>query len=147
MAINERLTLGRGTMLDRGCILWFGPEPERKGQIRLADRVYVGPYSYLGTSSHKLEIGEDTMIGAHSYVITENHRTERTDVPYVKQGFVGADVVIGNNVWLGCHVTVLPGVTIGDNAIVGAGAVVTNNVPSNETWAGVPAKKLSARVP
>jgi acetyltransferase-like isoleucine patch superfamily enzyme len=142
-SLDECLTLGKGASLDQGCILWIGNEDGRKGSIRLADRVYVGPYSFLGTSSHLLQIGEDSMIGAHSYIITENHGTGRQDIPYVRQGYVGADVVIGKNVWIGCHVTILPGVTIGDNAIIGAGAVVTKNIPGDETWAGVPARKIS----
>lgn len=82
------------------------------------------------------------MIGANCYVITENHGKQRGDIPFKQQNYDGSDVVIGRNVWLGCHVTVLPGISIGDNAIVGAGAVVTKNIPANETWAGVPAKKI-----
>jgi len=133
-----------GACIDCGVIVWLGSEAEQKGFIHLAERVYVGPYSYLGTSGHKLAIGADTMIGAHSYIITENHCTQRTDVPYARQGYVGGDVIIGKNVWIGCHVAVLPKVTIGDHAIIGAGAVVTKSVPSGETWAGVPARRLSS---
>jgi acetyltransferase-like isoleucine patch superfamily enzyme len=141
--LDERLALGSGTHLDLGVILWLGNEGTGSGKIHLAEHVYVGPYSYLGTSTHLLEIGADTMIGSHCYIITENHVTVRTDIPYSRQGYAGADVLIGKNVWLGCHVTVLPGVTIGNNAIIGAGAVVTKNVPADETWAGVPARRLS----
>lgn len=139
---SERLLLGKGIHLDHGVIVWLGGP---NGSIQLGDSVYVGPYSYLGTSSHKLEIGEDTMVGANSYIITENHGTARKDIPYVRQGYIGADVCIGKNVWIGCHVTILPGVTIGDHAIIGAGAVATKNIPSGETWAGVPAKRLEKR--
>jgi acetyltransferase-like isoleucine patch superfamily enzyme len=141
-SLDECVKLGEGSYLDQGVIIWLGNTGSPKGAIHLACRVYVGPYSYLGTSSHNLAIGEDTMIGAHSYIITENHVTTRIDIPYAQQGYVGADVNIGRNVWIGCHVTILPGVTIGDNAIIGAGAVVTKNVPAGEMWAGVPAVKL-----
>ena len=137
--LEERLIIGSESHLDHGVIVWLGDE---QGSIQIGPRVYIGNYSFLGTCNHKLQIGEDSMIGAHCYVITENHGKERTNVPFRRQGFNGADVVIGRNVWLGCNVTVLPGVTIGDNAIVGAGAVVTKNIPANETWAGVPAKKI-----
>ncbi|MDE7192107.1 MAG: sugar O-acetyltransferase, partial [Clostridia bacterium] len=51
-----------------------------------------------------------------------------------------APVKIGNNVWIGAHATILSGVTIGDNAIIAAGAVVTKDVPQNTVVAGVPAK-------
>ena len=49
---------------------------------------------------------------------------------------------VGNKVWIGSHVTILPGVTIGDNSIVAAGAVVTHDVPENSIVGGVPAKVL-----
>ena len=58
-----------------------------------------------------------------------------------KQGYRGANIKIGKNVWLGAHVVVLPGVEIGDNAVIGAGAVVIKNVPAGETWLGVPARR------
>ncbi len=137
--LEQQLVLGKGVHLDHGTIIWIGDE---QGSIQLADQVYVGPYAFLGTYNHKLQIGENSMIGANCYVITENHGKQRGDIPFKQQNYDGSDVVIGRNVWLGCHVTVLPGISIGDNAIVGAGAVVTKNIPANETWAGVPAKKI-----
>ena len=137
--LEHQLVLGKGVHLDHGAIVWIGDE---RGSIQLADQVYVGPYAFLGTYNHKLQIGENSMIGANCYVITENHGKQRGDIPFKQQNYDGADVLIGRNVWLGCNVTVLPGITLGDNAIVGAGAVVTKNIPANETWAGVPAKKI-----
>ena len=53
--------------------------------------------------------------------------------------------VVGNDVWIGCDVTLISGVQIGDGAIIGAGAVVTKDVPPYEIWAGVPAKKIGVR--
>jgi acetyltransferase-like isoleucine patch superfamily enzyme len=140
--LDRRLRLEKGVHLDLGIVIWLEKE---EGTILLGERVYVGPHAYLGTSSHMLEIGEDTMIGAHSYIITENHVTRSPDVPYMRQGFEGGDVIIGRNVWIGCHVVVLPGVRIGDNAVVGAGAVVTRDIPAGETWGGVPARKLKSK--
>ena len=51
-----------------------------------------------------------------------------------------AKVTLGKNVWVGAHATILPGVTVGDNAVIAAGAVVTKDVPANTVVAGVPAK-------
>jgi acetyltransferase-like isoleucine patch superfamily enzyme len=140
--LADRLLIGVRATLDLGVILWLD-RPE--GSISLDEGVYVGPHAYLGTATHRVTIGAHSLIGAYSYIIAENHATLRRDIPYSQQGYVGGDVVIGANVWLGCHVTVLPGVTIGSHAIIGAGAVVTRDVPSGETWGGVPARKLTKR--
>ena len=134
--------LGLAAYLDRGAIIWIGTEENPSSSIALGARVYVGPYSFLG-SCHALTIGEETMIGANAYITTVNHSTQRKDIPYSQQGYEGGNVTIGRNVWIGCHVTILPGVTVGDHAIIGAGAVVTKDVPAGETWVGVPAKPIS----
>ena len=85
------------------------------------------------------------MIGAYTYIISANHCIDDPDRLVRDQGFTGAPIVIGRDVWIGCHVTILPGVTIGDKAVIGAGAVVTGAVPGGEIWAGVPAKKIGER--
>ncbi len=137
---DTRLHMGINTAIDKGCILWLGQD-EAAGRISIGKNVYIGPYCFIG-SCHQLAIGDHTLIGAHSYLITANHRITDPELPYGSQGYTGGDVTLGRNVWLGAKVVVLPGVTIGDNAIVGAGAVVTRDIPANETWAGVPARKI-----
>jgi len=138
---RNRLTLSRGATLDKGSIIWLGEECGELGRILIRDNVYVGPYCFLG-SCHELEIGENSLIGAQSYLITVNHRSERSGIALADQGYRGASIKIGRNVWLGAHVVVLPGVHIGDNAVIGAGAIVTKNVPEGETWVGVPAAPI-----
>ncbi len=59
-----------------------------------------------------------------------------------RNGIVKRPIVIGNNVWIGAAATILPGVTIGDNAVVAAGAVVSRDVPASTIAAGVPARVL-----
>lgn len=137
------LKLDRGCAIDRGCIVWLEPESETQPLISLGERVYIGPYCYLGSRA-PLTVGRDTIIGGYSYVITANHRS-LPGIPVQDQGYDSAPVCIGEDVWIGCHVVVLPGVTIGDHAIIGAGAVVNRNVPAGEKWAGVPAKKIGTR--
>lgn len=137
--LDTRLDLAFRCHVDQGCIFWLGTE---EGQLFLGERSYVGPNSFLGSHRHPLRVGPSCMIGAGCYLITANHATGNHDTPYAEQGYEGAPVSLGENVWLGCHVVVLPGVTIGDNAVIGAGAVVTKDVPTGETWAGVPARKI-----
>lgn len=139
--LEKILEIEDGVALDKGVILWADENNGSLGRVRIRKRAYVGPYTFLG-SCHNLEIGENAMLGAHSYLITANHSTSKREVSYNSQGYEGADIVLGDNVWLGCHVVVLPGVKIGNDAIIGAGAVVTKDVPAGETWAGVPARKI-----
>ncbi len=139
--LMNKLQLGLGTAIDKGCIFWMADECGESGSIVLGDKVYVGPYCYLG-SCHQLIVGANSLIGAHSYLITVNHRTDRTEMPVNSQGYRGGSIYIGCNVWLGAGVVILPNVTIGDNAVIGAGSVVTKPIPPGETWAGVPAKRL-----
>ena len=83
-----------------------------------------------------IEIGDNVQIGHQTVIATLNHDID----PDKRWNMIPAPVKIGNNVWIGAHSTILAGVTIGDNAIVAAGAVVTKNVPANVVVAGVPAK-------
>lgn len=83
-----------------------------------------------------ITIGNDTNIGPKVVIATINHgfAAEDRHTNYL------APVNIGNYVWIGASVVILPGVTIGDNAIIGAGAVVTKDVEANTIVGGVPAK-------
>ncbi|MDO4650385.1 MAG: sugar O-acetyltransferase [Eubacteriales bacterium] len=83
-------------------------------------------------------LGDNVLVGPQTIIATINHGKAPEDrwTNYMKP------VHIGNNVWIGAHATILPGVTIGDNAIIAAGAVVNHDVPKNTIVAGVPAKEI-----
>ena len=83
-----------------------------------------------------IEIGDNVQIGHQTVLATLNHDLE----PARRRNMIPAPIKIGNNVWIGSHATILAGVTIGDNAVVAAGAVVTKDVPPNCVVGGVPAK-------
>lgn len=83
-----------------------------------------------------ITIGDGALIGHNAVLATLNH-----DFSPTKRGNLHpAPIVIGKNVWLGANVTVISGVTIGDNSVIAAGAVVTKDVPGNVVAGGVPAK-------
>ena len=85
-------------------------------------------------------------MGTDVTIITRNHRFDRTDIPMMEQGFEEErPVYIGNDVWIGDRVLILPGVHIGDGSIIAAGAVVTKDVPPYSIVAGVPARKIRDR--
>ncbi len=81
-------------------------------------------------------IGDDTLIGHNVVIATLNHE----QAPEKRGNLWPKPVKIGNQVWIGSNATILPGVTIGDGAIIAAGSVVTKDVKANTTVAGVPAK-------
>lgn len=83
-------------------------------------------------------IGDGCLIGPGTMMATLNHGFE----PEHRQNMTHAPIVLGKGVWTGAHVTILPGVTIGDNAIIAAGAVVAKDVPANTIVGGVPAKVI-----
>ena len=83
-------------------------------------------------------IGDETLIGHNVVLATLNHAMEPED----RATMIPAPIHIGKRVWIGSNATVLPGVTIGDGAIVGADAVVTKDVPENTVVGGVPARVL-----
>jgi len=85
-------------------------------------------------------IGDHVLLGPNVGIYTVNHplNSERR-----KSGLEHAlPIVIGNNVWIGGHSVILPGVTIGDNSVIGAGSVVTKDIPTNVVAVGNPCKVL-----
>lgn len=80
-------------------------------------------------------IGNNVLIGQQVVIATINHDI----TPFKRANMTASPVIIGNDVWIGAHATILSGVTIGNGAIVAAGAVVTRNVPANAVVGGVPA--------
>lgn len=109
----------------------------------------IGDRSGVGINARingKVIIGKDVMMGPECTIYTQNHLFDRLDIPMNKQGVsVEKPVIIGDDVWIGGRVTILPGVHIGNGAIIGAGAVVTKDVPDYAIVGGNPAKILKYR--
>lgn len=112
-------------------------------------KVSLGDYSGIGVNAKiygACVIGTHVMMGEDCTIITRNHKFDRTDIPMMEQGFEEEKPVhIGNDVWIGDRVTIMPGVHIGDGCVIGAGAVVTRDIPPYSIAAGVPAKVLRSR--
>ena len=94
----------------------------------------------------KCIIGDNVMMGPECMVFTANHNFERTDIPICEQGNSKEQpVYIGDDVWLGARVIILPGVHIGKGSIIGAGSVVSKDIPEYCIAAGSPAKVIKFR--
>lgn len=83
-----------------------------------------------------ITIADDVMIGPQVKLVTENHPLD----PKTRKGLICKPIVLKKNTWIGAGATILPGVTVGENSVVAAGAVVSRDVPDNTVVGGVPAK-------
>lgn len=114
-----------------------------KPEIIIGNHCSIGEYCHI-TAINKITIGDGLLTGRFVYIGDNAHGSlswEESIIPPVKRKLLSkGEIIIGQNVWIGDKVTILGGVTIGDNAIIGAGSVVNCNVPSNSMVAGVPAK-------
>jgi len=110
------------------------------GTVRLGTNVFVNSSSRI-VAHESIEIGDNVVIASGVSVLDHDHRTHVADGHLVVENFefTSSPIRIGSNVWLGDKVTVLKGVTIGDDVIVGANAVVTRDVESGTVVGGIPA--------
>ena len=92
-----------------------------------------------------IKIGDYSIIGFESVLLTSTHNHSSTSIPIIEQGMYNAPIKIGENVWIGARVIILPGVEVGGGAIIGANAVATKNIPPRAIVGGVPAKVIKYR--
>lgn len=112
------------------------------GHTYLADHVNFNGMEVSGAG--RVEIGRYFHSGRQCMIITSNHNYEGDSIPYDRTS-IAKDVKIGDFVWLGSRVTILPGVTIGEGAIIQSGAVVINDIPACDIAGGNPAKVFKYR--
>lgn len=105
--------------------------------IRVGKRVFINSGCCFQDQGG-IELGDGCLIGHQVVIATLNHDLD----PNKRGSMIPAKVTLGKNVWVGAHATILPGVTVGDNAVIAAGAVVTKDVPAYCVAAGVPARVI-----
>jgi acetyltransferase-like isoleucine patch superfamily enzyme len=111
------------------------------GVVKIGKQVTLRRFITLH-AFERIEIGDYSRIGEMVTIRDHNHFSELADAPGDSKGFQSAPVIIGKNVWVGVKVTMMPGVTVGDNAVIGANAVVTKDIPANAVAVGIPAKVI-----
>lgn len=128
---SANVQIGNNCLLKEAIYIRAGTE----GRVIIKDRVAINSFCRIyGHGS--VEIGEDTQLGPGTLVTTTDHDYH----DHLKTRF--KPVVIGKAVWIGANVTILPGVEIGDYAVIGAGAVVNKSIPARSIAVGVPARVI-----
>ena len=116
-----------------------------QGWMETGREVSFGSGCHIYEPRAGLTIGDNSMIGGGVLICGVNHGYAIRDLPMRQQAVKAAPIVIGQDVWVGMGAIILPGVTLGDGSIIGAGAVVTTDVPSGVVVSGVPAKLAKHR--
>lgn len=121
----SKISLGRRVIIRPGCMLFADPRDNGAG----------------------ITIEDDVMLGSGVHIYVHNHRFDQPSIPIIDQGHYPSEpVVLERGCWVGAGTIILPGVSIGRNAIVGAGSVVTYDVPAHAVVAGNPARLLRTLV-
>ena len=142
---SKGLRLGRNVTIQRGAALLCTGVIARPGLgITVGDRTGIGDHCFFWGQGG-IEIGCDVLFGPGVRVFSENHRFDDPSNPINRQGEDRQPVAIGDNCWIGGGVTILAGVKIGHGCIIGAGSLVTKDLPPNSVAVGVPARVVRQR--
>lgn len=134
------ITLGHRVVVKSGVHLCPCNEEAR---ITIGNRTTIGFNTFIYASSDVV-VGDDCMLAPFVYIVDSNHGTEKDCLMNLQANSV-KKINIGNDVWIGAHAVILPGVNIGNGAVVAAGSVVKNNVLPNKIVGGVPAREIGER--
>jgi acetyltransferase-like isoleucine patch superfamily enzyme len=137
------IKLGSNVALDRQVVLLATGEPTGTPRVVIGNNVYINRFTFIDASEY-VEIGNGTMIGPQCYITDHDHGTS-LNRSLAEQALITDPVHIGQGVWIGAGATVLKGITLGDQSVVAAGAVVTKSVPERAMVAGVPARVIRMR--
>jgi acetyltransferase-like isoleucine patch superfamily enzyme len=128
---SNNVEIGKDCLLQDGVYIRAGTQ----GKIIIQDRAAINSFARL-FGHGGIHIGEDAQIGPGTLITTTDHDIYNSLEARFKP------VVIGNRAWIAANVTILPGVSVGENAVIGAGSVVTADIPANCVAVGVPARVI-----
>lgn len=140
--LRRYILIGMGCRIGINCELEPGIDVGFRPDLHIGDRCQINQ----NTSIKSARIGNDVMIAPGVVLLDRQHNYARTDIPMAQQGDTLRKLtVIADDVWIGQNVIVMPGINIGTGVIVGAGSVVTKDLPDWSIAAGVPAKIIRYR--
>lgn len=137
---NSRIYLGDFVTLNKDVEI----ETKEDATVEIGDRTYINKHTWISAGA-SITIGKDCLIGPYVGIVATNRSYADPTTPINLQEPTSKGITIGDDCWLGHRVSVLDGVTIGQGCVIGAGAVVTKDIPPYSIAVGVPAKVVGSR--
>jgi acetyltransferase-like isoleucine patch superfamily enzyme len=136
---NATLRIGRWAWIGEGCKVRV-----HEGEVSVGAKTVIGQDCTI-SAYQRVEIGRECIIADRVMMIDFDHGVTEVERPIRLQGIYKRDVRVGHNVWIGYGACVLRGVSVGDNSVIGTGAVLTHSFAANSVLAGVPARVIRTR--
>jgi len=137
---QAKVIIGNNVRLDRGIRILAA----NQSVINIQDGTRIGLYTVLN-GGDSITIGKKSLISGFVYLQTSMHGFKDKNISVQEQGYDHLPVVLEEDVWLGTHVVILPGVTLGKGTVVGSNAVVNKSAEAFKVLGGIPAKELKER--
>ena len=146
---EAELKIGEHTSIEDHTVLVSGTDwsvPDHKpGSIYIGSHTSIGKFNNIRAGGGNIQIGSHCLLAQFVTIVASNHQTARDALIQSQPWTRDEHVVIGDDVWIGAGVTILPNVTLGDGCIIGSNSVVTRDVPPYAIAAGIPAKVIKYR--
>ncbi|MFV5693070.1 acyltransferase [Flavobacterium sp. LT1R49] len=139
----HQVELGNNCRLEHGIYFHYDGIYSQGPSICIGNDVFIGNNTEFNITD-RITIGSNCLIAAGCRFVDHNHGLEKSML-IRNQLAPKSEIILEEDVWLGCNVVVLIGVKIGKGAVIAAGSIVNKNIPSYEIWGGVPAKKIGKR--
>lgn len=133
------IRIGEQGWIEKGAVLWAFD-----GSIQTGTNVFLGPYVTI-YGHGGVEIGDQTLVSMHATILSSSHTVPEKSKEIRAQPDILLPTKIGRDCWIGANAMILGGVTIGNGCVVGAGSVVTKDLPAYSIAVGVPAKIIKSR--
>jgi len=138
--VGRKVGIADGVIFDCGGNIWG----EARGGITIGNNSYIG-YNSVLLGGGEIEIGKKVLISPGTVITTQGHLIKDMGRYMKDQPTLLAKIVIEDDVWIGANATILPGVRVGKGSVIGAGSVVTKDIPEYSIAVGIPAKVIRNR--